>query len=270
MFVEWRRGTGSMNAGSRSSPVGDGVCAAGTDGSSPWEGARSELCQRQRPATCETGRCHRTTCRATTFPCLVQQLHSPGPAPGRVGNSRPQRFHQRVDWPQLHPADPGSHHRSTRLCTSAAIQRGPRTLRDQRLRRQWSFFVGDPSGKIRFGRVPRQVPAATIPAPLPDGSTGETTSRAIPILGEPARGPAPLASSAGFSSKSRLRHSVDTFIVGSGNQLAYNTALYVAEFSRRNTTRCLFTEIAAWAKLTFFRDSARNSSPTIPPNAGCI
>jgi chromosomal replication initiator protein len=86
------------------------------------------------------------------------------------------------------------------------------------------------TAKSASGDPPRQVPAATIPAPLTDGSAGEATSRAIPILGESARGPAPLASSAGFSSKSRLRHSVDTFIVGSGNQLAYNTALYVAEF----------------------------------------
>jgi chromosomal replication initiator protein len=80
------------------------------------------------------------------------------------------------------------------------------------------------------GDPPRPVPPGTIPAPLEDSSNGAATSRAMPILGEPGRGPAPLASSAGFSSKSRLRHSVDTFIVGSGNQLAYNTALYVAEF----------------------------------------
>ena len=86
------------------------------------------------------------------------------------------------------------------------------------------------SARSACGDPPRHVPAGTIPAPLTDGSAGSTTNRVIPILGEPGRGPAPLASSAGFSSKSRLRHSVDTFIVGSGNQLAYNTALYVAEF----------------------------------------
>ena len=33
-----------------------------------------------------------------------------------------------------------------------------------------------------------------------------------------------------FSMRPRLRHDLDTFVVGSGNQLAYNTALYVAEF----------------------------------------
>jgi chromosomal replication initiator protein len=83
-------------------------------------------------------------------------------------------------------------------------------------------------------RTGRPVPADALSSPTnPGASVGEAsthTSRAIPILGESGRGPAPLASVAGFSSKSRLRHDISSFIVGSGNQLAYNTALYVAEF----------------------------------------
>ncbi len=34
----------------------------------------------------------------------------------------------------------------------------------------------------------------------------------------------------GFCSPARLRHSLDTFVVGPGNQLAYNAATYVAEY----------------------------------------
>jgi len=37
-------------------------------------------------------------------------------------------------------------------------------------------------------------------------------------------------SSAWYSARPRLRHDIDSFIVGASNQLAYNTALYVAEF----------------------------------------
>src|SRR5207237_1638097 len=36
--------------------------------------------------------------------------------------------------------------------------------------------------------------------------------------------------SANYSTRSRLRHDVDTYVVGASNQLAYNAALYVAEF----------------------------------------
>lgn len=78
--------------------------------------------------------------------------------------------------------------------------------------------------------VPADASALQADAATVVGESSANTSRAIPILADSSRGPAPLASSAGFSSKSRLRHDVSTFIVGSGNQLAYNTALYVAEF----------------------------------------
>lgn len=99
------------------------------------------------------------------------------------------------------------------------------------------FELGADADKAPAQTSPRngKSPAdPVVPAPMMPSQTAEasaaTTSRAIPILGDPARGFAPLASSAGFSSKSRLRHSVDSFIIGPGNQLAYNTALYVAEF----------------------------------------
>lgn len=69
-----------------------------------------------------------------------------------------------------------------------------------------------------------------------DGST--SVSRAVPILGGGPRiaeaRVTPLAPSAasasGFSLRTRLRHDMDSFVVGPGNQLAYNTAVYVAEF----------------------------------------
>ena len=35
---------------------------------------------------------------------------------------------------------------------------------------------------------------------------------------------------ANFSTRTRLRHDVETYVVGPSNQLAYNAALYVAEF----------------------------------------
>jgi chromosomal replication initiator protein len=54
---------------------------------------------------------------------------------------------------------------------------------------------------------------------------------AVPIMHKP-----PLAGSgndqpaANYSTRSRLRHEIETYIVGPSNQLAYNAALYVAEF----------------------------------------
>ena len=57
----------------------------------------------------------------------------------------------------------------------------------------------------------------------------ETIQRAAAIL---PRRVSPSASDDGVSSlmQPRLRHSLDNFVVGAGNQLAYNTATYVAEF----------------------------------------
>jgi len=58
---------------------------------------------------------------------------------------------------------------------------------------------------------------------------GETIHRAAAIL---PRRVSPSASDESVSSlmQPRLRHSIDTFVIGASNQLAYNTATYVAEF----------------------------------------
>jgi len=64
-------------------------------------------------------------------------------------------------------------------------------------------------------------------------STGTATDhvRAAHIV-QPAVGPAREAAGANsiFTNRPRLRHDVETYVVGPSNQLAYNAALYVAEF----------------------------------------
>ena len=57
---------------------------------------------------------------------------------------------------------------------------------------------------------------------------------------------------------------METFVVGPSNQLAFNTALYVAEFPGASTTRCSFTADAAWARPICFRACASDSSSIIP------
>jgi chromosomal replication initiator protein len=53
--------------------------------------------------------------------------------------------------------------------------------------------------------------------------------KAMPVI--PSRRPSALADrDSAASASSRLRHDVETFVVGQSNQMAYNTALYVAEF----------------------------------------
>ncbi len=68
---------------------------------------------------------------------------------------------------------------------------------------------------------------------------GAGISRSVPIIDSALRGgpaarltPASPAAAlaSGFSVRARLRHDMDSFVVGPGNQLAYNTSLYVAEF----------------------------------------
>jgi chromosomal replication initiator protein len=66
-------------------------------------------------------------------------------------------------------------------------------------------------------------------------STVSATTAHEPARNLPMRAAAPAADrppvrSAPPSAAQRLRHDIDTFIVGHGNQLAYNAALYVAEF----------------------------------------
>src|SRR6185437_2544033 len=53
----------------------------------------------------------------------------------------------------------------------------------------------------------------------------------LPIMRQaPTSGSSSEQMSASFSTRTRLRHDVDSYIVGPNNQLAYNAALYVAEF----------------------------------------
>jgi len=70
--------------------------------------------------------------------------------------------------------------------------------------------------------VPAQISAAAPEAPV---------SRAVPIL-PPVRPTSALRneSPVSFAARPRLRHDLASFIVGPSNQLAYNTACYVAEF----------------------------------------
>jgi chromosomal replication initiator protein len=68
----------------------------------------------------------------------------------------------------------------------------------------------------------------------------EESSKPVPVMRSLAPAPRPgyvpphtsvsdILSST-FSSRPRLRHEIETFVVGASNQLAYNAALYVAEF----------------------------------------
>jgi chromosomal replication initiator protein len=66
-------------------------------------------------------------------------------------------------------------------------------------------------------------------------SGGEPIARAaaaiVPLPARPsAAAPEPRKVPVATASQPRLRHQLDTFVVGPGNQLAYNTAIYVAEF----------------------------------------
>jgi chromosomal replication initiator protein len=72
------------------------------------------------------------------------------------------------------------------------------------------------------------VPPKAVMHPRPsNGVTGQAT---IVASGVSAPLPAGAMPSAQVASKPRLRHDLDTFVVGASNQLAYNAAAYVAEF----------------------------------------
>ena len=61
--------------------------------------------------------------------------------------------------------------------------------------------------------------------------SAETVQRSVAIVPAGRRSAASASEEAGAtSSQPRLRHSMETFVVGPSNQLAYNTASYVAEF----------------------------------------
>jgi chromosomal replication initiator protein len=64
-----------------------------------------------------------------------------------------------------------------------------------------------------------------------DGTRGtETVTRSVPIVPPTTARPAKEEDRPSTTLQPRLRHSMDSFVVGASNQLAYNTACYVAEF----------------------------------------
>jgi chromosomal replication initiator protein len=74
--------------------------------------------------------------------------------------------------------------------------------------------------------------AATVAADSVRATPSDALGKAVAMLEAPVRrvlAPAAPSESAG-SAKPRLRHDIETFVVGQNNQMAYNTALYVAEF----------------------------------------
>lgn len=59
---------------------------------------------------------------------------------------------------------------------------------------------------------------------------GEPVSRSVPIVPPPRPASASADDKPSAIAQPRLRHQIDTFVVGPSNQLAFNTACYVAEF----------------------------------------
>ena len=58
---------------------------------------------------------------------------------------------------------------------------------------------------------------------------GDAVTRSVPIV-PPRRSPSQAADNTAAVLQPRLRHHIDTFVVGPNSQLAYNTACYVSEF----------------------------------------
>jgi chromosomal replication initiator protein len=97
-----------------------------------------------------------------------------------------------------------------------------------------------PAAPVALGRAPSMAPAGrTVPVTdaraevaaetISAAAVSETICKAIPVLNSrPATAAAEDRGSP--SAKPRLRHEIETFVVGQSNQLAYNTALYVAEY----------------------------------------
>lgn len=99
--------------------------------------------------------------------------------------------------------------------------------------------------QVRFHVVPQLFEVKAQQTPEVEGKNGHgkskspTSVKTVPVVASAA---APIMRSithsnsshdqptANYSTRSRLRHDVDTYVVGPSNQLAYNAALYVAEF----------------------------------------
>jgi len=102
---------------------------------------------------------------------------------------------------------------------------------------------------VRFQVMPQLFEAKAIATPplnvkvggdgKPAGGKSPATVKTVPVVAggvlpimrqAPTSGSSSEQMSASFSTRTRLRHDVDSYIVGPNNQLAYNAALYVAEF----------------------------------------
>ncbi len=102
---------------------------------------------------------------------------------------------------------------------------------------------------VRFSVMPQlfEMKATHAPAEVNGKANGSGNGRkhnspasvkTVPVVASnavPVVRPAPVngmtdAPAANYSTRSRLRHDIETYVVGASNQLAYNAALYVAEF----------------------------------------
>ena len=101
------------------------------------------------------------------------------------------------------------------------------------------FEVGD--GKAESIDATPKIPngAAKGKLKLAGGGESAVVARTVAIvpggmrpaaLGNPSPAASAAATASVFSTRPRLRHDMESYIVGASNQLAYNTALYVAEF----------------------------------------
>ena len=89
---------------------------------------------------------------------------------------------------------------------------------------------------VRFSVVPQLFDggAASSPVMVEGTAVDRSPSPRAPVAVEQPRPAAPphrpAESAAAAAARMRIRHDIDTFVVGPSNQLAYNTALYVSEF----------------------------------------
>jgi chromosomal replication initiator protein len=77
---------------------------------------------------------------------------------------------------------------------------------------------------------PRFTPADRRATAAKSAAIDDADCKAIPVMALPAPAVVIEDRATSTSTRPRLRHEIETFVVGQSNQLAYNTALYVAEF----------------------------------------
>jgi len=95
------------------------------------------------------------------------------------------------------------------------------------------FEEGAKGGAARRGSSPPAGGNGDSPAPPSSGAPAPATALPVPRPVAPSHAPVagpPATSMSGVTSASRLRHDLDHFITGASNQLAYNAAVYVAQY----------------------------------------